>query len=90
MSNANVTFDTVQDYGYPSADVMVEMVNNDLLPFFEKHFPTNVGEVKVVSLIKVEYPDFIFERADGNSLAVWESYFQNPKQWKQHRLATRK
>lgn len=76
--------------GYPGEAEMVDLVNSDLLLFFDevKHEPLNFrfsDEYKVIELIGESGKDFLFKRADGKELAVWKDYFLNPELWKQQR-----
>lgn len=81
----------LQDKDYPSEEAMVKMVNEDLLPWFSTHFYyENMSVVPVKKVIELTYSDVIFLREDGEKLAVWESYFRFPEEWKTHRLQTKK
>lgn len=90
MTNILVTEEYLSAGGYPSKEKMVEMVNNDLIPFMAANF-SNSGErtAPVVSLEEVAGYDFLFAQEDGTKIGVWESYFLNPEAWKSHRLLRR-
>lgn len=85
-----VKTDDLAANGYPTETVMVELVNSDLLRFFDE-VKAEAGtfqfseEYKVTELIGESGKDFLFKRADGKELAVWKDYFLNPELWKQQR-----
>jgi hypothetical protein len=90
MSDEQVVVkETLESQGYPSADKMVELVNNDLLPFFDEHKPThetNIGSNHVVDIVAVSGKVFLFEKADGQTIGIWKEYFLEPEVWKSERL----
>lgn len=89
MVHETVTNAALAAKGYPSRDEMVKMVNEDLIPFMDINFPTVEPTEPVAALQELIGYDFLFTREDGSRLAVWESYFLNPEQWKAHRLYTK-
>lgn len=85
-----INIDDLASQGYPGEAEMVELVNSDLLRFFDevKHEPVGFqfsDEYKVTELIGESGKDFLFKRVDGKELAVWKDYFLNPELWKQQR-----
>ena len=72
-----------------SAKRMVNLVNSDLLPFFDENKPTDepwTVKDQVVELVGVDEKVYIFTRTQGGQIGVWREYFENPTQWKQNRL----
>lgn len=90
MAVQPITDEQLAEQGYPSAEQMLELVNNDLLPFFAEQKtskqPSASLTYKVLELLGESDKDFIFKREDGYQLGAWKEYFLNPTLWKKNRL----
>jgi hypothetical protein len=89
MTQENITTEALTVAGYPLAEEMVNLVNTDMLQFWDEHEPVEylwTEKRKVVSLIDEQGKDFIFKREDGGQLGVWKEYFLDPEQWKKNRV----
>jgi hypothetical protein len=81
--------DTIPLPGPTDAGTMVDLVNSDLLPFFDENKPADEPwsvKDQVVELVGVDEKVYIFTRSQGGQIGVWREYFANPDQWKQNRL----
>lgn len=76
---------------YPTSGQMVDMVNNDLLPFIDELEPNETEHfwVETSAVASLEGEDgkvFSFRKTDGAVLGVWKEYFLNPEEWKKNRV----
>jgi hypothetical protein len=89
-SEQQVVKEKLKEQGYPSVEKMVELVNTDLLPFFDEHKPIEghsaVEADKVEDVVADSGKVLLFSKADGSTLGVWKEYFLDTELWKQERL----
>lgn len=85
ISNTDLTARTA-----PTTDEMLEMLNVDVLPFFDGYDENNFSfteKYRAVSVIAETENGFVVSLNDGKELEISKSYFQFPGTEKENTIA---